>query len=91
MNIVQKLTGRILNRLEETKTPCKNYATEKAADLEGQRVAKIAAEHLEVSDVDYIVFYVEFWGRWCVAFNLQKAFQQGKGGYIGICGDHFTY
>ena len=59
MNTIKMLTGRIEQRLQETKQPCKNYATEEAAEKATAAIAKEVAEHHHVDRADYLVFYIQ--------------------------------
>lgn len=90
MNIVKNLVERVSIVYESNKKPCKNYATIERAEKEAEKVSAKASNYFGV-EVDYIVFFVPVMSRYCIGFNIQKVILQGKGGYLGICGDHFTF
>tara|TARA_R110000851_G_scaffold96792_2_gene209918 strand:+ start:7640 stop:7948 length:309 start_codon:yes stop_codon:yes gene_type:complete len=98
-NIITTLTARIEDYRKENKKPCKNYATETAAERATLEVATIAAQHFAINpsgdtrDADYVVFYIEAWGRWVGAINLTGLLARSDmtGGYLGICSRHGFY
>uniref|UniRef100_A0AAU8GSE9 Uncharacterized protein n=2 Tax=Viruses TaxID=10239 RepID=A0AAU8GSE9_9VIRU len=95
-NIIKSLTARIEERLAETKNPCKNYATEAAAEKATAAVALKAAQSLTMDEnakpADYVVIYIESWGRWVGCINLSEVLRRpNAGGYVGVCGDFFTW
>lgn len=97
-NIIATITGRIENRLKETKEPCKNYATKKAAEIATAKKAQEAANHFAKSpdgqhSARYVVFYVESWKRWVGAIDLTELLNRktSTGGYLGFCIGFYTY
>ncbi len=98
-NIINALTARIEDYRKDNKQPCKNYATENAAETATKKVAQKAATHFDKNhrddapEADYLVFYVEAWGRWVGCINMSDLMRRpnSTGGYIGICGDFFTF
>jgi len=99
MNITTKLLNRINQRLTETKSPCKLYATESSADKAGLKVAEKAAKHFSqhgqehIIPADYIVIYIPSIQKWTPCINLTALLSRrdAAGGYLGICGDFYTY
>ncbi len=102
MNITKTLIARIEDYRETNKNPCKNYATEAAAERATLAVAKRAALHFSrdrsatldsVTPARYITIYVEAWGRWVGGVDLTEllARPSSTGGYLGICGDFYTF
>jgi hypothetical protein len=98
-NIIANLTARIEEYRAENKNPCKNYATEAAAEKATLDMAQRAANHFDrdqrkdVPPADYLVFYVEAWGRWVGCINMSEVMRRptSTGGYIGICTGFFTW
>ena len=100
MNVITELKARIEKRLTETKNPCKSYKTEASAEKATAKVAQFAANHfssdmrnLDAVPARYVVFYVESMGRWVGAIDLNELVQRPTmtGGYLGICGEFYTY
>ena len=99
MNITTKLLNRINQRLTETKSPCKLYATESSADKAGLKVAEKVAKHFSqhgqehIIPADYIVIYIPSIQKWTPCINLTALLSRrdAAGGYLGICGDFYTY
>lgn len=100
MNIIKSLTARIEEYRATNKNPCKNYATEAAAEKAVAAVAAMAGRHFykypnkdDARPARYVVFYVESWGRWvgCVDLTELLARPTSTGGYLGICGDFYTF
>lgn len=81
MNIIKDLTARI------EWVPCKNYATEAAAEKATSAAAQNYGKRLDNTDksAQYVVFYVEPWGRWVGAINAREVIARPtfKGGYVG--------
>lgn len=91
-NIIETVTARIEEYRKENKNPCKNYATKEAAEKATAKMASIAACHFGHKEpADYLVFYIEPWGRWVGAVNMTTLLQRGGGGYIGICSSKGFY
>ncbi|AEX56079.1 hypothetical protein KL1_00038 [Burkholderia phage vB_BceS_KL1] len=98
-NIIKELTARIEDYRATNKQPCKNYATEAAAEKATAAMAQKAATYFDkqgradARPADYVVFYVEAWGRWVGCINLSELLRRdtSTGGYLGICTGFFTY
>lgn len=98
MNIIRTLTARIEEYRATNKNPCKNYATEAAAEKATAEMALRAAKYFakqgtEVRSARYVVFYVEAWGRWVGCIDLTELMQRSSstGGYLGICTGFYTF
>jgi len=101
-NIIKDLTARMVKDRGSNKAfPCKTYATEAAAEKAVAAVAQNAAVHFyrdrlnldNVRSADYVVFYVEAFERWVGCVNLTEVMGRSTstGGYIGVCGDFYTW
>lgn len=98
-NIIDTLTARIEEYRKTNKNPCKNYATKEAAEKATAKMAQAAATYFDkegradAPSADYIVFYVEAWGRWVGCINLSELTRRANstGGYLGICTGFFVY
>jgi hypothetical protein len=95
MNIIESLIARIEEYRLTNKQPCKNYATQQAAE---KAVAKAAAAAGKYFDRDgnaprYVVFFVPAWGRWVGAMDYTELFRRGTcmGGYVGAITGFYTY
>jgi len=101
MNIIAALTARIEEYRVETKNPCKNYATEAAAEKATAKMAKVVADYFYYTpgvEADrparYVVFYNAAWGRWVGCIDLTELMKRNTstGGYVGdFCKDFFTF
>lgn len=98
MNLITDLTARIEERRTETKEPCKNYATQAAAEKATSKMAMDAAEYFhgaagEAASARYVVFFNEAWGRWVGAIDLTELLNRksSTGGYLGFCTGFYTY
>ena len=100
MNIIAALTARIEEYRVETKNPCKNYATEAAAEKATAKMAKVVADYFYYTPgveadrpAQYVVFYNEAWGRWVGAINMTELVQRSSstGGYLGYCKGFFVF
>lgn len=99
MNIIKDLISRIENYRHTNKNPCKNYATEAAAEKATAAMAQAVATHFHIAGADdarsanYVVFYVESWERWVGCIQLSELIQRktSTGGYLGFCQDFFTF
>lgn len=102
MNVIKSLIARVEEYRETNMNPCKNYATEAAAERATLAVAKRAALHFArdrsaildtVAPARYITVYIESWGRWVGAVDMTELLSRpsSTGGYLGVCGDFFTY
>lgn len=100
-NIIHTLTARIEEYRADNKNPCKNYATEAAAEKATAQMAQYCANHFDRNQgqggvppaADYVVFYVESWGRWVGCINQSEVMRRSTstGGYLGICKDFFVW
>jgi len=95
MNIVANLIERIEEYRATNKQPCKNYATEAAAE---KALAKAAVRAGEIFDREgkaarYVVFFVPAWNRWTGAMDYSELFSRKScaGGYIGAIAGFYTY
>ena len=94
MNVIQSVTSRIESYRKENKNPCKNYATEAAAEKAVSKIAKMVGEHHMLDhSANYVVFFNEAWGRWNAAIDLTGVITNPKcvGGYIGLACDKGFY
>lgn len=100
MNITKSLIARIEDARTTNKNPCKNYATEAAAEKAVAAVAMMAGRYFhkhpnkdDARSARYVVIYIESWGRWvgCVDLTELLARISSTGGYLGICGDFYTF
>jgi hypothetical protein len=101
MNIIASLTARIEEYRTTNKNPCKNYASEAAAEKATAKMAQDAANYfsktpgVEARPAQYVVFYNEAWGRWVGGINMSELIQRSSstGGYLGFCGakGFYTY
>lgn len=86
-NTITKLIERIEDYRATNKNPCKNYATEAAAEKATAAMAKACAEYYSDNENEkacpYVVFYVPAWGRWCGAVNHTRLLNK-YGGYAGF-------
>ncbi len=90
----QTVLERITDRLQETKTPCKLYKTEQAAEKVGHKTAKMAAEYFSANEpMLFSVVSIPSINKYAVTFNITELLSRPEtsNGYLGICGDHFTY
>jgi len=93
MNIIKHITHRIEETRKHNKVPCKNYATEEAAEKAVAKIAVIVGQHHDTRAADYVVFYNESWGRWVAAISLNELIQRHDscGGYVGFAADSGFY
>ena len=100
MNIIKEMTARIEEYRADNKQPCKNYATEAAAEKATAKMAQDAANYFTVigreenaKSARYVVFYVEAWGRWVGCIDLSELLTRKNttGGYLGFCTGFFTF
>lgn len=86
-NIIADLTARIESRRAETQVPCKNYATEAAAEKATEAMAKMAGRWFDKNQTParYVVFYNAAWGRWVGALDLQELLQRNSFTGGAIC------
>jgi hypothetical protein len=99
MNIIASLTARIEDYRATNKQPCKNYATEAAAEKATAAMAQAASDYFDMARLTgtrparYVVFYNEAWGRWVGAIDLTELLQRktSTGGYLGYCKGFYTF
>lgn len=98
MNIITNLTARIEEFRSDNKNPCKNYATEAAAEKATAKMAMDAAKYFtrgneQAVPARYVVFYNEAWGRWvgCIDMSELLGRSTSTGGYLGFCKGFFVY
>lgn len=95
MNIIDTLTARIEKYRATNKQPCKNYATEEAAEKALKDAATRAGTYFdrEAHPARYVVFYNKAWGRWVGAMDYTELFSRKTftGGYIGAVKGFYTY
>lgn len=97
MNIVTEIVNRIEARFQETKNPCKSYATQEAAEKAIASVAHAAAVYYGVSGgpARYIVTFIPAMGRWVGAIDQTELMNRKgfMGGYVFFIGDkgHYTF
>lgn len=98
-NIINEITARIEDARTTNKNPCKSYATQAAAEKAAALMAQKAATHFDkqgradAPTADYLVIFVESWGRWIGAVNLTELLRRpnSTGGYLGICTGFYTF
>lgn len=95
-NLIAELTARIEDYRATNKNPCKNYATEAAAEKATAAAAKRAAVWLTRDEAAkparYVVFYVEAWGRWVGCLDFTELLRRkDAGGYVGCCPGFFSF
>jgi hypothetical protein len=99
MNIINDLTARIEEYRATNKQPCKNYATEAAAEKATAAMAQRAATYFDrgsrpdARPANYVVFYNKAWGRWVGAIDLTNLLNRSNstGGYLGFCTGFYTF
>ena len=95
MNLVTSLIARIEEYRKTNAVPCKNYATEQAAEKATASAAYQAAQYLVGKDADparYLVIYNPAWGRWVGALDFTELLSRpGAGGYVGCARGFFTF
>ena len=95
MNIIENLIGRIEEYRATNKNPCKNYATQQAAEKATADAAKASGLYFDRDGKAprYVVFFVPAWGRWVGALDYTELFKRSthQGGYVGVIAGFFTY
>ena len=95
MNIIETLTARIEDYRLTNKQPCKNYATQQAAEKATAKAAEAAGKYFDCEGKAprYVVFYIPAWGRWLGAMDYTEMFRRSthNGGYLGAITGFFTY
>ena len=95
MNIIDSLTRRIDEALVDTKTPCKSYKTEDAANKALAGYAATAGKYFDHTgrSARYVVFFHPSLNRWVGALDYSELLSRSTavGGYLGIIKNIFTY
>jgi len=84
MNIITSLTARIEEYRTTNKNPCKNYASEAAAEKATAKMAQDAANYfsktpgVEARPAQYVVFYNDAWGGWVGGINMSELIQRSS-------------
>ena len=95
MNIIDTLISRIEDYRATNKQPCKNYATQQAAEKAVAKAAEAAGKYFDTEGraPRYVVFFVPAWGRWVGAMDYTEMFSRSTagGGYVGAITGFFTY
>lgn len=99
MNIIDTLTARIEDYRKTNKRPCNNYGSQAAAEKATAKMAHDAAVYFNklnndnIKPAEYVVFYVEAWGRWVGCINLSELVRRSTstGGYLGFCTGFYTW
>ena len=94
-SIIKSLTERIEEYRLTNKQPCKNYATEEAAEKATAKAAEAAGKYFDCEGKAprYVVFFIPAWGRWVGAMDYTEMFNRStaNGGYIGAITGFYTY
>lgn len=99
MNIIKDLQGRIAARMQETKNPCKTYATEDGAEKAAKVCAQMVANHFakdksqDARPAMYVVIQMPGSDRftYCVCISEVLGRESSTGGFLGIAGDVYTF
>jgi len=99
MNIITSLTVRIEDYRSTNKNPCKSYATQQSAEKATSEMAQAAATYFDAKhrsdapSASYVVFYIEAWGRWVGAIDINNLIRRPNhaGGYLGFCKGFYSY
>ena len=103
MNFLDKLVARIEESRKENKNPCKNYATKEAAEKATAKAAQNVANNFYAArfnnpdavarPAEYIVLFIESWGRWVGFINLSEVVErkESTGGYLGVETGFYKY
>jgi hypothetical protein len=95
MNIIETVTARIEEYRTTNKQPCKNYATQQAAEKAVANAAKLAGLYFDKNGAParYVVFFNQAWGRWVGAMDYTELFGRKtfQGGYVGAVQGFYTY
>jgi hypothetical protein len=95
MNITENLISRIEEYRATNKQPCKNYATQEAAEKATAKAANAAGKYFDRDGKAprYVVFLVPAWGRWVGALDYTEMFRRStaNGGYLGAITGFYTY
>jgi hypothetical protein len=94
-SIIKSLTERIEEYRLTNKQPCKNYATEEAAEKATAKAADAAGKYFDRDGKAprYVVFFIPAWNRWVGAMDYTEMFRRSthNGGYIGAITGFYTY
>lgn len=100
MNMVKELVKRVEARFAETKNPCKSYSSEERAEKVATQIAQEVANYFNrnkpnetARPMRYLVVYIPSMQRWVIGFDMSELINRASstGGYLGICGEHFTF
>lgn len=95
MNIIETVTARIEEYRATNKQPCKNYATQQAAEKATAAASKAAGTYFdkEAKPARYVVFFIPAWNRWVGALDYSEMFTRKTcmGGYVGAITGFYTY
>jgi len=95
MNIIENLIERIEEYRLTNKQPCKNYATQQAAEKATAAAAVAAGKYFDrnAQPARYVVFYNPAWGRYVGAMDYTEMFRRSTctGGYVGAISGFYTY
>jgi hypothetical protein len=95
MNIIESLTARIEEYRLTNKQPCKNYATQQAAEKATSAAAIAAGKYFDRDGKAprYVVFFIPSWNRWVGAMDYTEMFNRStaNGGYLGAITGFYTY
>ncbi len=94
MNIIKDLVSRIEERLTETKSPCKLYATEASAEKAAEQWVLKGAEYFGITpnNVRYVIVFVPSIQKYTVCFDTSHIFgTKGCGGYVGFFDNYFCF
>lgn len=96
MNIIKNITERMIENRDMNKAyGVKTYATEAAAEKATAVAALQVGKMFDTKGVsaDYLVFYVEAWGRWVGAINATEVMHRptSTGGYLGVAPDFYKF
>lgn len=96
-NVIATLTARIEDYRLTNQNPCKSYSTqaaaEKATAAMAEKAARIYDRNADANSANYVVFFIEAWGRWVGAIDLNEIIRRPTfaGGYIGALTGFYTY
>ena len=95
MNIIENLISRIEDYRATNKQPCKNYATQEAAEKATEKAATAAGNYFDRDGKAprYVVFLVPAWNRWVGAMDYTEMFNRStaNGGYLYAIKGFYTY
>ena len=95
MNLITNLIIRIEEYRATNKQPCKNYATQEAAEKATAKAADAAGKYFDRNGKAprYVVFFNPSWGRWVGALDYSEMLNRStaNGGYLGAITGFYTY